>query len=102
MPDRPPDRLRGVCALLAALRQAGALVFALLLGMLWLTTVPLTNGLIGDIFGTAYASTLFGVVFASHQLGSFFGRRGALPLRLHATSGAEYSKPHARRRSPRL
>jgi predicted MFS family arabinose efflux permease len=40
---------------------------------LWLSTVPLTNGVIGGIFGVAYMSTLSGFVFMSHQLGSFTG-----------------------------
>ena len=51
----------------------GTFAFSLLLGMVWLATVPLTAGLVEDMFGTAYSSTLFGLAFASHQLGSFFG-----------------------------
>jgi predicted MFS family arabinose efflux permease len=49
------------------------LVFGAVLGLLWLSTVPLTSGLIGTVFGPAYMSMLFGVVFFSHQIGSFFG-----------------------------
>ena len=41
--------------------------------MLWLSTVPLTTGIVGQIFGVRYLATLFGVVFLSHQLGSFLG-----------------------------
>lgn len=41
--------------------------------MLWLGTVPLTSGLIGEIFGLRYFATLFGIVFFSHQVGSFCG-----------------------------
>ncbi|MFB9222671.1 MFS transporter [Paracoccus cavernae] len=54
-----------------------ATVFACTLGFLWLGTVPLTSGLVGQIFGVRYVSTLFGIVFLSHQLGSFFGAWGA-------------------------
>ena len=48
-------------------------VFASALGLLWLGTVPLTSGLVGQIFGIRYFSTLFGIVFFSHQVGSFLG-----------------------------
>ncbi|MCJ1901464.1 hypothetical protein MR829_13915 [Paracoccus versutus] len=54
-----------------------ATLFACTLGFLWLGTVPLTCGLVGQIFGVRYVSTLFGIVFLSHQLGSFFGAWGA-------------------------
>lgn len=47
--------------------------FAFLLGLLWLSTVPLTSGLVAHIFGPAYMSMLYGIVFMSHQVGSFFG-----------------------------
>ncbi|MCK5351843.1 MFS transporter, partial [bacterium] len=49
------------------------LVFASGMGFLWLGTVPLTSGLIGQIFGVRYLSTLFGIVFLSHQVGAFLG-----------------------------
>jgi len=48
-------------------------VFAAGMGFLWLGTVPLTNGLVGQIFGVRFVSTLFGIVFLSHQIGSFLG-----------------------------
>jgi MFS family permease len=48
-------------------------VFAASMGLLWLGTVPLTNGLIGQIFGLRYMATLYGLVFLGHQLGSFIG-----------------------------
>jgi len=48
-------------------------LFASALGFLWLGTVPLTSGLVGHIFGVRYLSTLFGIVFFGHQLGSFLG-----------------------------
>ena len=48
-------------------------VFAASLGLLWLSTVPLTMGLITVMFGTRYIGTLYGFVFLSHQVGAFFG-----------------------------
>jgi len=47
--------------------------FAISFGLLWLATVPLTGGLVGQIFGPRYMATLFGVVMFSHQIGAFFG-----------------------------
>ena len=52
---------------------ASALIFAAAMGILWLATVPLTSGIVGQIFGPQYLGTLFGVVFFSHQIGSFLG-----------------------------
>src|SRR3546814_18134760 len=43
------------------------------MGFLWLGTVPLVSGIVGRIFGIRYLSMLYGIVFLSHQLGSFFG-----------------------------
>lgn len=48
-------------------------LFAVAFGLLWLGTVPLTSGLVGQIFGPRYMATLFGVVMFSHQIGAFFG-----------------------------
>ena len=50
-----------------------ALIFGIIMGFLWLATVPLTSGIVGQVFGTRYFSMLFGVVFMSHQFGSFAG-----------------------------
>jgi MFS family permease len=82
-------RRKDMLALLYALRAAvfilflilplsatSVLVFAALLGFLWLGTIPLTSGLVGYIFGPAYMSMLYGIVFFSHQLGSFVGGWG--------------------------
>ena len=52
---------------------ASVLVFAAVMGLLWLSTVPLTSGLVAQIFGVRYMATLFGIVFLSHQVGSFIG-----------------------------
>ncbi len=49
------------------------LLFAGSLGLLWLGTVPLTSGLVAQMFGPANMSMLYGIVFLSHQFGSFFG-----------------------------
>ena len=49
------------------------LVFSVGMGSLWLATVPLTSGLVGHIYGLRYMGTLYGLVFFSHQLGSFLG-----------------------------
>ena len=43
------------------------------MGALWLATVPLTSGLIAQIYGLRYMGTLYGIVFFSHQLGGFMG-----------------------------
>ncbi|MFO1307109.1 MAG: MFS transporter [Burkholderiales bacterium] len=47
--------------------------FAILLGLLWLSTVPPTNGIVAGVFGTRYLAMLAGVTFFSHQIGSFLG-----------------------------
>ena len=49
------------------------MVFSAAMGFLWLATVPLTSGLVAHIYGIRYMATLYGVVFFSHQLGSFVG-----------------------------
>jgi len=48
-------------------------VFAAVLGMTWLATVPPTAGLVGKLFGVRYLATLFGLTLFSHQLGGFYG-----------------------------
>lgn len=53
--------------------EVTVLVFAALMGLLWLGTVPLTSGLVAQIFGVRFMSTLFGFVFFGHQVGSFLG-----------------------------
>ncbi|MGB1034059.1 MAG: MFS transporter [Primorskyibacter sp.] len=49
------------------------LLFSVAMGSLWLATVPLTSGLIAHLYGVRYMGTLYGIVFFSHQLGSFLG-----------------------------
>lgn len=77
---------RKLLALIYALRAVAILIFmflpmstanawgfAAVIGVLWLGTVPLTNGLVAQIFGLRYMSMLTGIVFLGHQLGSFLG-----------------------------
>ena len=59
--------------ILAPITPGSVLLFSLLMGALWLATVPLTSGLIAHIYGLRYMGTLYGIVFFSHQLGSFLG-----------------------------
>ena len=47
--------------------------FGIIMGLLWLSTVPLTNGIVANMFGVKYLSMLSGIVFFTHQVGSFFG-----------------------------
>ena len=49
------------------------IIFSIVMGSLWLATVPLTSGLVAHIYGLRYMGTLYGIVFFSHQLGSFLG-----------------------------
>jgi MFS family permease len=62
-------------ALLLVLPKTAVTVYAFsaVFGLLWLGTVPLTSGLVGQIFGPRYMATLFGFVMFSHQIGAFFG-----------------------------
>ncbi len=62
-----------VLFLILPLTNVTALAFAAAMGFLWLGTVPLTNGLVSQIFGVRHLSMLGGIVFLSHQIGSFFG-----------------------------
>lgn len=59
--------------LAAPLSAAGTYLFAAVLGLTWLATVPLTNSLVGQIFGVKYLSMLFSLAFLGHQLGGFLG-----------------------------
>jgi predicted MFS family arabinose efflux permease len=58
---------------LLPITQTTTLIFTACMGFLWLSTVPLTMGLITVMFGTRYMATLYGFVFLSHQIGSFLG-----------------------------
>ena len=59
--------------ILMPITPTSLIIFSSLLGMLWLGTVPLTTGVVVQIFGTQYMATLVGFTFVSHQIGSFLG-----------------------------
>lgn len=59
--------------ILLPMTPASVLIFSLLMGALWLATVPLTSGLVAHIYGLRYMGTLYGFVFLSHQIGAFLG-----------------------------
>jgi MFS family permease len=59
--------------ILVPLSPATVYLFAATIGFLWLGTVPVTSGLIADVFGVKYLATLTGIAFLFHQVGSFFG-----------------------------
>ncbi len=59
--------------IMVPITPTSVVLFSLVMGGLWLATVPLTAGLIGHIYGLRYMGTLYGIVFFSHQLGSFLG-----------------------------
>ena len=59
--------------LLAPLTEWSAYAFGIAMGLLWLSTVPLTNGTVATLFGVRNLSMLGGIAFLFHQLGSFFG-----------------------------
>ncbi|MEM9317643.1 MAG: MFS transporter [Pseudomonadota bacterium] len=59
--------------ILLPITPLSVVVFSVVMGSLWLATVPLTSGLVGYIYGLRYMGTLYGIVFFSHQLGGFMG-----------------------------
>lgn len=59
--------------LLVPLSSASLYAFAAAMGLLWLGTLPLTNGIVAQVFGVRYLGTLFGFVFLGHQIGGFLG-----------------------------
>lgn len=59
--------------ILMPLTPLSVYVFSAAIGLLWLSTVPLTSGLVAFMFGPRYMATLFGIVFFSHQVGAFLG-----------------------------
>jgi MFS family permease len=59
--------------LVLPLTNITAIAFGAMIGFVWLATVPLTSGLVAQIFGVKALATLYGIVFLSHQLGSFLG-----------------------------
>ena len=68
--------LRGITLILFIFLPASnlsAVLFGTSFGLLWLATVPATNGIVAQIFGTKNLTLLFGIVFLNHQFGSFLG-----------------------------
>ncbi|AXT35935.1 MFS transporter [Phaeobacter sp. LSS9] len=59
--------------ILVPITPVTVIVFSIVMGSLWLATVPLTSGLVAHLYGLRYMGTLYGIVFFSHQLGSFLG-----------------------------
>ncbi len=59
--------------ILVPMTPATVVIFAFVMGSLWLATIPLTAGLVAHVYGARYMGTLYGIVFFSHQLGSFLG-----------------------------
>ncbi|MEC9103776.1 MAG: MFS transporter, partial [Pseudomonadota bacterium] len=59
--------------ILMPITPMSVIVFSIVMGSLWLATVPLTSGLIAHIYGLRYMGTLYGIIFFSHQLGGFLG-----------------------------
>lgn len=72
--------------LVVPISEVSVLVFSAAMGFMWLGTVPLTSGLVAHMFGTAYMSMLFGIVFVGHQVGGFLG--AWLAGRLYDMSGS--------------
>ncbi|KAF0115782.1 MAG: major facilitator superfamily transporter [Rhodobacteraceae bacterium] len=59
--------------ILLPMTPASVLIYSAVMGSLWLATVPLTSGLVAQIYGVRYMGTLYGFIFLSHQIGSFMG-----------------------------
>lgn len=59
--------------ILLPITPMSVIVFSVVMGSLWLATVPLTSGLVAHIYGLRYMGTLYGIVFLSHQIGGFLG-----------------------------
>jgi MFS family permease len=59
--------------ILAPMTPGSVILFSALMGALWLATVPLTSGLVAELYGIRYMGTLYGIVFLSHQIGAFLG-----------------------------
>lgn len=68
--------LRAVCMgifISLPITELSVILFASAMGLLWLGTVPLTTGIVAQIFGTQFMATLVGITFVSHQIGAFLG-----------------------------
>lgn len=65
--------IAAVAFIMTPMTPTSVVLFSLVMGSLWLATVPLTSGLVAHIYGLKYMGTLYGIVFFSHQLGAFLG-----------------------------
>ena len=65
--------IAAIMFIMLPITPTSVVVFSIVMGSLWLATVPLTSGIIGYIYGLKYMGTLYGIVFLSHQIGSFVG-----------------------------
>ncbi len=65
--------IASIAFILLPMTPTSVILFSLVMGALWLATVPLTSGLVAYIYGVRYMGTLYGFVFFSHQLGAFLG-----------------------------
>ena len=65
--------IAAVAFIMLPITPTSVVVFSIVMGSLWLATVPLTSGIIGYIYGLKFMGTLYGIVFLSHQIGSFVG-----------------------------
>ena len=65
--------IAAIIFILLPITPTSVAIFSMVMGSLWLATVPLTSGIIGHIYGLKYMGTLYGIVFLSHQIGSFVG-----------------------------
>ena len=65
--------IASVLFIMLPMTPGSVVIFSLVMGSLWLATVPLTSGLVAQIYGLRYMGTLYGFVFFSHQVGSFLG-----------------------------
>ena len=63
----------GALFIMFPITPTSVILFSLVMGALWLATVPLTSGLVAHIYGLRYMGTLYGIVFLSHQIGGFIG-----------------------------
>ncbi len=65
--------IAAIAFIMLPITPTSVVIFSIVMGSLWLATVPLTSGIIGHIYGLKFMGTLYGIVFLSHQIGSFVG-----------------------------
>ena len=65
--------IAAIAFIMLPITPTSVVVFSIVMGSLWLATVPLTSGIIAYIYGIKFMGTLYGIVFLSHQIGSFVG-----------------------------